>query len=78
MSFVKRIFLFGLVNVLIIVTISIITRMFGLTPYMTAYGLDYSSLAAFCLIWGMVGSFVSLLLSKFMAKTLYGVKLMVN
>lgn len=71
----KRIFLFMMMNVLVIVSISIVTSLLGIQPYMTSYGINYSNLMAFCLVWGMVGSFISLLLSKFMAKMMMGVKI---
>src|SRR5690348_16692605 len=69
----KRIFLFIATNVLVIATISIITNVLGLHSYLTAYGIDYTQLAIFCAIWGVAGSFISLLLSKFFAKMSMGV-----
>ena len=69
----KRVFLFIATNILVITTISIITSALGLHSYLTAYGIDYRQLALFCAIWGMTGSFISLLLSKFMAKMAMGV-----
>lgn len=69
----KRILLFVVTNVLVIMTISIVTTALGLHNYLTAYGLDYKNLAIFCAIWGMAGSFISLLLSKAMAKFALGV-----
>lgn len=69
----KRIFLFALTNILVIATISIITTALGLHGYLTSYGLDYTNLAIFCAVWGMAGSFISLLLSKTMAKWAMGV-----
>lgn len=69
----KRILLFVLTNILVITTISIITTALGLHNYLTSYGLDYANLAIFCAIWGMAGSFISLLLSKVMAKFALGV-----
>jgi len=70
----KRIFLFMAVNLLVVLTVSVLLRVFGVQPYLRAYGLDYSSLAAFCLIYGMAGSFISLLLSRMMAKWMMGVR----
>ncbi len=71
----KRVGLFLLVNMLVIVVgataISIIMRMFGLEPYATQHGINYGSLMIICLVWGMAGSFVSLMISKFMAKTMF-------
>lgn len=70
----KRIVLFLIVNILTILTISLILNILGVQPYLQSYGIDYGSLMAFCLIWGMGGSFVSLLLSKFLAKMMMGVQ----
>lgn len=69
----KRILLFVITNILVIATISIITTALGLHGYLTEHGLDYTQLAIFCAIWGMVGSCISLLLSKTMAKFALGV-----
>ncbi len=74
MSWFKRIFFFVLTNILIIVTISIVTQLLGLQPYLRATGIDITSLAIFCLIWGFGGAFISLLLSKFVVKMMMGVK----
>lgn len=70
MAFMKRIFLFLALNFLIMMTVSLLLAFFHISPYgmTTAYGLDYSSLMAFCLIWGMAGAFISLALSRVMAK----------
>lgn len=64
----KRIGLFLLVNLLVVVTISFILNIFQVRNYLTASGINYQSLLVFCLVWGMVGSFISLQLSRFMAK----------
>ena len=69
----KRILLFLATNVLVILMISIIISALGLHSYLTRYGIDYQRLAIFCLIWGMSGSFISLLMSRFMAKMAMGV-----
>ena len=71
----KRIFLFMLTNVLVLVTVSIILSVLGVGSYITAAGLDYQALMVFCLIWGFVGSGISLMMSKFMAKRMMGVEI---
>ncbi len=72
----KRIGLMIGVNILIIAAASILMSIFGLNGRYVAGGtLNFGSLFAVCLIWGMVGSFVSLLLSKFMAKMMMGVQI---
>ena len=57
MVLAKRIVLFLLVNILVVGVISFILYFFNIQPYLTQKGLNYGSLALFCLIWGMVGSF---------------------
>ncbi|MCI0382015.1 MAG: protease HtpX [Chlamydiae bacterium] len=73
--FFKRIFLFIAVNFLVVLTISTILNLLQVRPYLAEYGIDYFSLLIFCLIWGMTGAFISLGLSRIMAKWLMGVKL---
>jgi heat shock protein HtpX len=74
MAFAKRIFLFLAVNILVVLTLSFILNLLGIRPYLTAYGLDLRSLMIFCLIWGMGGAFISLSLSRVMAKWMMGVR----
>lgn len=75
MKIAKRIFLFLIINFLIIFTISIIISVFKLQSFITAFGLNYQSLLIFCLLWGFLGSFISLLLSKKIAKWMMKVKI---
>ncbi len=70
----KRILLFAATNILVIVTLSIVLRVLGIQPYLTAHGLNYGLLFAFCLLWGMGGAFISLGISRMMAKWTMGVK----
>ena len=74
MAIGKRIILFILTNALIVVSISLVLNLLGVQPYLTAKGVDYKSLAAFCLVWGFGGAFMSLALSRVMAKWLMKVK----
>lgn len=75
MSFFRRIFLFFVINALVIFTISILLRIFNVQPFLQAHGMSYTDLLAFCLIWGFGGAFLSLALSRKMAKWMMGVKL---
>jgi heat shock protein HtpX len=75
MVWAKRIALFVLTNILILTMISIVMAVFGVQPYLTAQGIDYGSLMIFCLMWGMGGAFISLGLSRIMAKWMMGVKI---
>jgi heat shock protein HtpX len=69
----KRIFLFVAANIAIIAVISIVFSVFGLQPYLSANGINYQSLLVFSAIIGFVGSFFSLFISKWMAKTTYNI-----
>lgn len=71
----KRIFLFVLTNVLVMITVSLVLSILGVGQYITSAGIDYSSLMIFCLVWGFAGSGISLLMSKFMAKRMMGVEI---
>lgn len=71
---VKRIGLFVAVNILVMITISILLNVLGLRGYVTPYGIDYGALMVFCLVWGMTGALISLALSRFMAKRMMGVQ----
>ncbi len=76
MTFFRRMFWFLAMNLAIIVLITTIVSVFGLdTRYLTANGLNLQALAVFSLLWGMAGSFISLLLSKWMAKRLFKIQL---
>ena len=75
MKIAKRIFLFVATNILIIATLSIVMNLFGVRPYLEANGINYQSLLIFCVIWGFGGAFISLALSKVMAKWMMGVKI---
>lgn len=78
MAWFKRIFLFLALNLIIVLTISTLTSVLGLDKYLyqgAGGALNYTSLALFCLVWGMGGAFISLALSRVMAKWMMGVQL---
>ena len=68
MPMLRRVFLFFIVNALVLVTLSILLAALGISPYLSEQGLNYASLAIFCFVWGMGGSFISLLVSRKVAK----------
>jgi heat shock protein HtpX len=74
MVWFKRIALFLALNFLVMITITFFLNVLGIKPYLSAQGINYGSLIAFCLVWGMGGAFISLLLSKVMAKWMMGVQ----
>ncbi|MCA6064324.1 protease HtpX [Thalassolituus marinus] len=64
-----RIILFLATNLAVVLVASITLSLLGVGSYHTqGGGLAMGNLLAFCLVFGMVGSFVSLFLSKWMAK----------
>ncbi len=73
----KRILLVVLTNILVIVTITVVlgvlSRVFGVNLF--GVTSNYGSLFLLCLVWGMGGAFISLSLSRFMAKWMMGVHL---
>ena len=75
MTLFKRFFFFILTNVAVIAVLMTITSIFGIGSYLAPYGLDLKALAIFSLIIGFTGSFISLLLSKKMAKWMMKVRI---
>jgi heat shock protein HtpX len=64
----KRIVLFVLTNVAIMVVLGVTASLFGFNRFLTANGLDLGALLGFSLIMGFGGAFISLLISKPIAK----------
>jgi len=71
----KRILLFVITNLAVVLVISIVLSLLGVGNYVGPAGLNVTSLAIFCLVWGMAGSFISLAISRWMAKRAMGVRL---
>jgi heat shock protein HtpX len=74
MTIAKRIGLFIGVNLLIVLTITTVTSLLGVRPYLSARGIDLGALATFCTIWGFGGAFISLAISRISAKWMMGVQ----
>ncbi|HUN93047.1 MAG TPA: protease HtpX [Burkholderiaceae bacterium] len=64
----KRIALFVLTNLAIVVVLGVVTSLLGVNQYLQAQGLNLGMLLAFAAVVGFTGSFFSLLISKPMAK----------
>ncbi|MBA4193446.1 MAG: protease HtpX [Comamonadaceae bacterium] len=64
----KRILLLVLTNVAVMAVLLITTRLLGVDRFLTANGLNLTALAGFSLVIGFGGAFISLLISKPMAK----------
>ncbi len=74
MAMIGRMFLFFLVNALVVISVSVLMSVLGVRPYLNQYGLDIPSLAIFCVLWGSGGSLISLLMSRAIAKWSCGVQ----
>jgi heat shock protein HtpX len=64
----KRIALFVLTNLAILVVLGVVTSLLGVNRFMSAQGLQLGTLLAFAAVVGFTGSIISLLISKPMAK----------
>ena len=71
----KRIILFVLTNVLVVAVLGITASLLGVNRYLTPNGLNLGALLGFALIMGFGGAFISLLISKPMAKWTSGVRI---
>jgi heat shock protein HtpX len=74
----KRVFLFLLTNIAIMVVLSITASLLGVNRFLVDNGLNLGNLLVFSAIFGFGGSFISLAISKWMAKTSMGVRVIEN
>src|SRR3954468_6931179 len=70
----KRIFLFVLTNLAVVVVLGVVASLLGVNRYLTANGLNLGQLLVFALIMGFGGAIISLLISKPVAKWSAGVQ----
>lgn len=70
----KRIALLIGTNIAIMLVLSIVVSVFGLDRYLTREGLNLQALLVFSAVFGFGGAFISLLISKWMAKRAMGVR----
>ena len=68
----KRIFLFLVTNIAVVVTLSIVASVLGINQYITAQGINFGALLAFAAVFGFGGAFISLAISKWSAKMAVG------
>jgi heat shock protein HtpX len=64
----KRIFLFIVTNLAVVLVLSVVLRLFGLDRSLALQGYNYGTLLVYSAVVGFVGAIVSLLMSKTMAK----------
>ena len=71
----KRIVLLVATNLAILLMLTIGARLLGLDGWLAAKGSSFAGLLAFAAVFGFGGSFISLLISKWIAKRSMGVRL---
>jgi heat shock protein HtpX len=70
----KRILLLVLTNVLVVVVLGMVASLLGVNRFLTSNGLNLGMLLGYALIIGFGGAFISLLISKPLAKWSSGVR----
>ncbi len=70
----KRIFLFVVTNFAILLVASVTLRLLGVEPWLNQQGINFNSLLIFGALLGFGGAFLSLAISKWMARRAMGVQ----
>ncbi len=70
----KRILLFAMTNLAVVVVLGIVASLLGVNRFLTPNGLNLTSLLGFSLLMGFGGAIISLLISKPVAKWSSGVR----
>ena len=68
----KRIGLFLLTNIAVMVTLTIIAHLLGFNRFITAQGMNFGALLGFAMLFGFGGALFSLMISKWSAKRMVG------
>ena len=68
----KRVFLFIITNLAILLVLGVVVRLLGLEPALAGNGFSLTGLLVFAAIFGMGGAFISLAMSKWSAKRMVG------
>jgi heat shock protein HtpX len=70
----KRVLLFLATNLAIVLVLSVVAQLLGLDRYLAAKGVQLSQLLVVAALFGFGGAFISLAISKWMAKMSMGVQ----
>jgi heat shock protein HtpX len=70
----KRIGLFLITNLAILLLLSLVASILGVDRFLTENGLDMGSLLLFAAVWGFGGALISLAISKWSAKMMVGAR----
>jgi len=75
---VKRVFLFLATNFAVVLLLSVTAQVLGINRWLTSNGLNLGGLLAFAALFGFGGAFISLAMSKWMAKRSTGAVVIEN
>ena len=70
----KRIFLFLVTNLAVVLVLSVVAHLLGIDRYLSAQGGSLGGLLVFAAVFGFGGALISLAMSKWMAKRAMGVR----
>ncbi|GAC1621788.1 MAG: protease HtpX [Nevskia sp.] len=70
----KRIALFLLTNIAVMLVLSVVASLLGVDQFLTRRGLNLGALLGFSAVFGMGGAFISLAMSKWLAKRSVGAR----
>jgi len=76
MSWFRSAFLLILTNILVVTTIMVLISVTGVQGYLYHFGIDPLSMMVLCSVIGFGGAFASLLMSRWIAKTMGGVQVL--
>ena len=71
----KRLFLFVLTNLAVLLTLLIVTRLLGVDQWLARSGINYSALLIFALVIGFGGALISLAMSRSLVRWSMGVQI---
>jgi heat shock protein HtpX len=74
----KRIALFLVTNLAVLAVLAVTSRLLGVDRFLTHAGLDLAALFAFAAVFGMGGAFISLAISRWMAKRATGARVIAS
>jgi heat shock protein HtpX len=74
----KRIFLLIVTNLAVMLVLGVVASLLGVNRFLTSNGLNLGALLGFAMVMGFGGAFISLLMSKWMAKMSTGAQVIVQ
>lgn len=71
----KRVFLFVATNIAVLLVLTLVCKLLGVDVYLASTGQDFTSLLIFAAVLGFGGAFISLAMSKWIAKRSTGAQI---